>query len=253
MAIRHPRLIARAARALDPVVLVFCDRRATDAFVLQALLRSPAALLLAVKALAFGGVCAVSYADRVLFDSLDWVRFLMDPGAYVLGLWCLVACDFNRRAQLLRWLYFLIGVIATTVQLAQRFLRTIPSEQQRLITIGSTAFSVQDTLRMIAFTIELKLLECLWPILRRRDLVVFLDFHFTRRQLPVLLSRGFRSRMKRELHDDSLRHIELPSLARCKLSNQNVEQPTAAALPPSRPHERVRIAPEPDTPNSGGP
>jgi hypothetical protein len=99
--------------------LVFLGKRANDAFVLALLLRSPPAILLVLRVVAFVGVTACGYADRAMFDPFAWLDFMMYPVSYSLGVCAVILGDANRVAQRARWVYYVVCLFCTTVLLVQ--------------------------------------------------------------------------------------------------------------------------------------
>ena len=63
----------------------------------------------------------------------------------------------------------------------------------------------QEALRIIDVALLLTLVQSFAAILKRPDTVIFVHFRFTRRQLPILLGKGFLRTMKRERDEDSMR------------------------------------------------
>jgi hypothetical protein len=94
------------------------------------------------------------------------------------------------------------------VLLVQRFFSMLPEEQRPILSVGNSQVTVQDALRIIFVTIELKLLESFGSIVRRPDTVVFVEYRFTRRQLPVLLGGGMQAQMLFARDEESQRGMQ---------------------------------------------
>ena len=117
--------------------------RSNDPFVLRTLARSAPVLVLGAKLAAFLGLSLRYYLVLVLFDELDWLRFLMDPCTYVIGVGLIVLCDANRRAQKLRWAYYGICLVVSAFNALKRFTVVYPAEQVVLIYTSAASLRVQ--------------------------------------------------------------------------------------------------------------
>lgn len=140
-----------------------------------------------------------------------------------------LACDFNRRAQKMRWGFFGIGLLYTAYNATSRIFVQWSAEQISLISQlesswihqgagrggGSEGgcegggshlqqFTAQDVLRIVDVALLLTMLTTFATIVRHPDVVIFVVHRFTRRQLPILRRLSFRRGMRRRRDRESL-------------------------------------------------
>ncbi len=91
---------------------VFCH--SNDGLVLRRLRRSAPAIVWVLKLLAYLLVtCRVAVVKAPFSPLVEASRFLLEPCTYAFCMLLFLACDFNRRAQKLRWGFFAIGLACT--------------------------------------------------------------------------------------------------------------------------------------------
>ena len=83
--------------------------------------------------------CRVLLVRAPFSPAIESVRFLLDPCTYVLTMLLVLACDFNRRAQKLRWAYFSIALFLTGYNVVSRVVVAWPAEQVSLFEMVDTS------------------------------------------------------------------------------------------------------------------